>query len=480
MEQKTVVLVDSNCPKSWIDELYDLLSPHYQVCLVRDHSTAAFPLAVQIHLQIDEFLFGRSSKKTNRIIAEVSFEETIQKDWILIFDEQLISKYQSAKKLWLIPFGKTAGYWELVYQEGVVRSEIYEVVNGQKKLIASSTKRTDFDSIFRNRANKQQRLKLMISRLISGKPHYHNAAETVRAVEKVALRNIILHFYRILKRSLSRNDNWNVAIGSREDSGSLSTIRWLDRPNNTLWADPFPVTFDGRLFVFVEEVLSGETKGHISVLELNKNFDVINRKVVLTKKYHLSYPNVFQHENIWYMIPETKEAKSIQLYKSTNFPYDWNFVMNLMDDIWAVDSTIYFDGNLWWLFANVCEQDGESAINDELYLFFSENLLSSDWSPHPLNPIISDAALARPAGGIFEDGGRLYRPSQNSSYKYGWGINLMEILILKPELYKEMLIEKIRPDKTDIFKRTHTYQKMENYIFTDLISKYREINRSYE
>ena len=80
----------------------------------------------------------------------------------------------------------------------------------------------------------------------------------------------------------------------------------------------------------------------------------------------------------------------------------------LMDSVVAVDSTLLFHNNKWWLFSNIAEPEGTSF--NELYLFYADNLLSQKWNSHPMNPVISDVRRARSAGKIFENGGnhRLY------------------------------------------------------------------------
>lgn len=65
------------------------------------------------------------------------------------------------------------------------------------------------------------------------------------------------------------------------------------------------------------------------------------------------------------------------------------------------------------------------------------SLLSTDWTPHPAKPIVSDARKARPAGKILAHKGKHYRVSQNCSRGYGYGINLHQILILSEEEYAE-------------------------------------------
>lgn len=65
------------------------------------------------------------------------------------------------------------------------------------------------------------------------------------------------------------------------------------------------------------------------------------------------------------MVPETKRANSVRLYKSVNFPFKWVFVGTLLDNVGYLDpSVFYFDGRWWMLTA--------SGKNDVLHLFYAD------------------------------------------------------------------------------------------------------------
>jgi len=140
----------------------------------------------------------------------------------------------------------------------------------------------------------------------------------------------------------------------------------------------------------------------------------------------------------------------------------------LMEDVYAVDTTLLNHGGRWWLFANMLTEKGASSW-DELYLFSSDDPLSKDWAPHPLNPIISDARLARPAGPFFTLDGKLYRPSQDSSRRYGYAVNLNRVDVLTESNYAETCVEKILPQSG--FLTTHTYSRAGGWVFTDGVTR---------
>ncbi len=72
--------------------------------------------------------------------------------------------------------------------------------------------------------------------------------------------------------------------------------------------------------------------------------------------------------------------------------------------------------------------------------------LADHWTPHPANPVVRGLTRARPAGRVFELGGKLFRPSQDCLIRYGHSLNINEILRLDPKHYAERLIAEVRPD----------------------------------
>ena len=63
--------------------------------------------------------------------------------------------------------------------------------------------------------------------------------------------------------------------------------------------------------------------------------------MVLEEQFHLSYPYIFEHEDRVYMIPETNEANEIRLYQAVDFPLIWELKQVLMQNVSAVDTSIF-------------------------------------------------------------------------------------------------------------------------------------------
>jgi hypothetical protein len=265
---------------------------------------------------------------------------------------------------------------------------------------------------------------------------------------------------RLVKEAIKRFlyvDQWFLLFSFKQDiSGDFSEYNKLIPAKNKFWADPHAVQINDRYYIFIEEFLQSKNKGHISVIELDETGIWKAPIKVLETGYHLSNPFVFKWNNTFFMVPESRANKTIDLYECTEFPDKWIFKQHLMENISAVDTTLFHYSDKWWLFTAMAE-NAAAAPNVELFLFYADDLLSGEWTAHPRNPIISDVKSARPAGSLFVENGKLFRPSQDCSKAYGYGFDLNEIEILSETEYRERKIISIRPNWDRNIRATHTY-----------------------
>lgn len=252
-------------------------------------------------------------------------------------------------------------------------------------------------------------------------------------------------------------DQWFMMFDLENDrSLSFFKFKKLIPPKDRYWADPHVIQRDGRYYIFFEEYIYKIKKGHISVIEMDQKGKFRNPVRVLEKNYHLSYPFVFECEGKYYIVPESRGNKTIDLYECVNFPDKWTFKMTLMESVNAVDTTLLHYCGKWWLFSAIAQYEGYFP-QVELFLFFSETLFTSKWTPHPLNPIVSNVKRARPAGRIFRKNGKIFRPSQDCSKMYGYGFDINEILLLSEAEYLERNVASARPHWEKRIKAIHTF-----------------------
>jgi hypothetical protein len=274
--------------------------------------------------------------------------------------------------------------------------------------------------------------------------------------------NLILTFwlFKILKkiRTFMTIEQWIILFDFRTQGLSIDPQQFneIKPPNDRFWADPHVIFHNDNYYVFIEELIYKNKRAHLSVFAIDKNGNYGKPELVMEKPFHLSYPFVFKHGEDYFMIPETSEHRTIELYRCTRFPDQWEFVMNLMEDVEAVDATLLFRDNIWWMFVNMREHPGAS-FSDDLFLFSSNNLLSNLWIPHPMNPIVSDVRHARSAGKIFNYNDTLYRPAQDCSVRYGHKVIFHEIITLNASEYEERIVHTIEPTWHAHILGTHTF-----------------------
>ena len=249
----------------------------------------------------------------------------------------------------------------------------------------------------------------------------------------------------------------------------IHTYNRLSPPRGMFWADPFVVNKDDESYIFFEELSYTDWKGYISYIKMNKDKTFTQPKKVLQKDYHLSYPFIFQYQNEYYMIPESAENRTIELYKCKNFPEQWEFQRNIMQDVRACDTTLIQYNGRWWMFSVMSAHD-KCMNTEDLYLFYSDDPLSNDWTAHQNNPVVSDATNARPAGKLFTSEGKLYRPSQSCAAIYGKGLNINEIIELSTTNYKEKKIHEDCAEWSSRIEGLHTYNSDGQLSVSDIFS----------
>lgn len=273
-----------------------------------------------------------------------------------------------------------------------------------------------------------------------------------------ALMHAGRHGGRILRRFTERlltREQWFLMFRRGEAVGEgWNDFKTVMPPRDRFWADPSVVQHGGEHYVFFEEMIYKRGKAHIAALRIDERDRVHQLGTVLSESWHLSYPSIFEYDGIWYMVPESLEARCVPLYRCTSFPDTWERVATLVDDLDVVDPTLHFDGERWWLFAIVRETAGGSDCTS-LHLFHSRKLVGGTWHPHRGNPVVADCRRARPAGPLFSRDGKLFRPSQDCSRRYGHAININEILELSPRRYRERRVDRILPNWRNDILGTH-------------------------
>jgi hypothetical protein len=207
----------------------------------------------------------------------------------------------------------------------------------------------------------------------------------------------------------------------------LTSASVTDVPSRFV-ADPFHLRVDDTFHLFFEVWNAQEERGEIAHATSADARSWTYDEVVLREPFHLSYPWVVRVGDDFYMVPETRQAQAIRLYRAEDFPHRWTFVRELVQGDFA-DATPFEHDGRWWMFVH--------RGLDELRLF-SAATLDGDWSEHPASPIVAgNRSLSRPAGRVLAHEGRLVRFAQDGWPQYGTCVRALEIDVLTADHYRE-------------------------------------------
>ena len=245
----------------------------------------------------------------------------------------------------------------------------------------------------------------------------------------------------MIRWSLPGRDIWRVGVieapiaeVARRGFRTGAPIHWLPEEGRLKFlADPFGVWVDGRLLLFAEAYDYRTRHGVIELIELGADFSPVRRSVVLREPWHLSYPQVFEADGDWWMIPEAYRSGVLTLYRAAAFPHQWEPVVRLELDTPAIDATPFRHDGLWWLaYAPAGSQRWKQG---RLHFAFAERL-TGPWRPHPGNPVRNDLASSRPGGTAWLENGVPHLPVQDCKRTYGGALRVLKILELSPHRFE--------------------------------------------
>lgn len=222
-------------------------------------------------------------------------------------------------------------------------------------------------------------------------------------------------------------DPWSIAPEPGVDPRIVTAETITDVAADFV-ADPFCHVVGDRTYLFFEIWNRERAKGEIACASSPDLTEWRYEGVALREPFHLSYPCVFAASGELFMIPETREARSVRLYRADRFPLRWRFVTELLRGDFA-DATPFHHRGRWWLFVH--------RGLDELRLY---SALEPDgtFAEHPASPLVAgNRRVSRPAGRLLEHGGRIFRFAQDAWPNYGSSVRVLEVDRLSESEYLE-------------------------------------------
>lgn len=258
---------------------------------------------------------------------------------------------------------------------------------------------------------------------------------------------------------------YGVAIRHRGTNGYYIT----KYPSLFKWyADPFPIHHGSDDYLFAEMMDYHKIYGQIVVARISKG-KIKSFKTVIREPFHMSFPNVFEFQGVFYMIPETYQAKQVRLYRCVSFPYQWVLDCVLCEGVELVDHALYISGHsLLMLSYDISNQQQKTVV-------FTIDLYEKKMKQiYPVGPISQERA----GGTIFEIDNVKYRAIQDCVNCYGDFLKIYRIDELSENRIEEHFVKSIHAKDISFSENRgidhiHTYNVSDTYEAIDF--NYRKI-----
>lgn len=238
-------------------------------------------------------------------------------------------------------------------------------------------------------------------------------------------------------------------------------------PSPLKWyADPFVCTYQGESYVFVELLHSYHVDGEIAVARVEKG-RIGKFRTVIREPFHMSFPNVFEWQGDWYMLPETCRSGELRLYRARKFPYQWELDSVLLEGAELVDHALYpvEDG---FFIVTYDQTEPRNRHNRVFHLHLAERRVEEIFPQ-------GNWCRERPGGTFYQAEGKWRHVVQECTQGvYGEYLHVFEVDRLDREHFEEREIRQVcmkdltvRPDNGKL-QYVHTYNRDEKYEVIDV------------
>jgi hypothetical protein len=289
----------------------------------------------------------------------------------------------------------------------------------------------------------------------------------LRFMLKVTWNKFMFHY-----RDLFLTEKWNIGILSipveklvHPGETSLPEPGWLNINSQkpVYHADPFGFTKDDHVHIVCEEYDYRNPKGKLTSIQVDRQlFQVIKKTTALEKDYHLAFPFLIEFDNKQYCIPENSRSGNVDLFRFDVQSGKLVFEQTLIENLKAVDPSLFFHEGLWWLFFT-----DMVSTNERLHIWYSPNF-RGPYAAHANNPVKVDIRSSRPAGNPFMLNGMLLRPAQDCTLRSGRRICLNQVQKLNPTQFVETEYAILNPAPESKWGHgMHTFCVMDGAVLVD-------------
>ncbi len=240
--------------------------------------------------------------------------------------------------------------------------------------------------------------------------------------------------------------NWSIGIVAGSDPLNVRVIDAFPNPRFTadaipghrysFVADPFLIEEGGEWFLFFEMFDREARRGEIGVATSPDAVHWTYAGPALQEPFHLSYPFVFEEGTNFFMIPESRAAREVRLYRAVEFPLKWELDRVLFKGNYSDPTPVAWQGK-WWIFAT----RGSYSMD----IWYADDL-RGEWRPHAKNPLyLYSKGRARNGGRPLVMGDKIFRFAQDSHGGYGRALRALVINELDPTRFVEHVVKSADP-----------------------------------
>ncbi len=270
----------------------------------------------------------------------------------------------------------------------------------------------------------------------------------------------------VLKRLTSCR--WELAFikESPEEivNGKKPHYLYINNPFTDYWfADPFILDVTNNKALVLAETMPRKSEGKASIslltIDLQKK-SITKMEIILTEKWHLSFPMILRKDGFIYVCPESAEAEKLFIYKliqNKDGSHKLTMLKPICNDVvWDSDITCLFGSPKMF-----------TAHRDNYHL----DIYSWDYDQEVFiyeQSISSNRQNMRMAGSLFKVGTTIYCPQQDSGYTYGNAVEINAIEVSENS-YKLSPAVVIRPPRRLMIDGLHTFNCYKGYIVVDIL-----------
>lgn len=263
-----------------------------------------------------------------------------------------------------------------------------------------------------------------------------------------------------------RHNLWNIGFIEEglEDTltNKSSRIHWVKKRIKDRWfADPFILDVtENEIIILAEEYNYNVRRGRIArVVIERKTYEEKEFEIILDLPTHLSFPFIIRQNGKVYLMPENSASGCSTIYEYDDAIRKITPLHHVANEPFA-DATIFEVDDKSFLLTTMLPDTNSTSV--KIFSFDKEKLKVIEQVANVEFPIV----CGRNAGEVFEVKGKLYRPAQDCTLRYGHGVILQKITMSDGNWHFEN-VNSFYPNTFKYNQGIHTFNNYKGLIVID-------------